>query len=84
MKRITVALLGALLALGSASAAMADGIDIKVRGQWDSGLYDYVFAARDGGPRHDNSVTAQNSTTQAFWLGTHLELTAFSPPGLQL
>jgi hypothetical protein len=48
----------------------------------NSGIYDYVFAAR-GGFRDDNSVTAKNSTT-AFWLGAHMELSLFDPLVLNL
>lgn len=35
MKRITTLLLAVAFALGSVSAAYADGIDVKVKGQWD-------------------------------------------------
>ena len=35
MKRITTLLLAVAFALGSVCAAQADGIDIKVKGQWD-------------------------------------------------
>ncbi len=35
MKRLTAIVLAAMLMLGSISTAYADGIDIKVKGQWD-------------------------------------------------
>lgn len=40
-----------------------------------SGLYDYLF--NDGS--HDNTVTAESSSTNVWWFGTHLELTMFDP-----
>ena len=58
-----------------------DGLSITPWGvySWvgaNSGIYDYVFASRG---THENSVTAQNSRTKAWWVGTHLELTVLEP-----
>ena len=66
-----------------------DGLNITPYGIYslvgaNSGLYDYVFAAREGGLRHDNSVTRENGRTQAFWLGTHMEMTLLDPLVLNL
>ena len=46
----------------------------------NSGFYDYLF----DGNSYDNTVTAENSSAKAYWIGSHLELSLFDPLVLNL
>ncbi|MDL2279311.1 outer membrane homotrimeric porin [Desulfovibrio sp. OttesenSCG-928-G11] len=72
MKRLTILLLAMAMCLGSVVAAKADGIDIKVKGQWDFvfGYTDKDFTDSSNGGRvrdtrwDDRSVARQRIRTQ--------------------
>ena len=73
MKRITALLLACAFALGGVSFARADGIDVKVMGEWDfsfgwvnnKGFRNSVMAtANQDGPDDDNFEARQRIRTQ--------------------
>lgn len=66
MKRITTLVLAVAMAIGAASAALADGIDVKVKGAWDftfgwvvgDGFSDNVHGSRSD--RNDDHFKARH------------------------
>ena len=75
MRRITVLVLALAFALGTVTAAKADGIDVKVKGQWDFafgwatnvGWADSVYHNRNA-RNDDNIVARQRVRTQVNFI----------------
>jgi hypothetical protein len=76
MKRLSVLLLAAMLVLGAAGTARADGIDLKVRGEWDWAFGWVVNGQFSGGAHNkgkrdnDNFFAAQRLRTQIDFISS--------------